>query len=157
MGEASTQEKQEVKLVLVGENNPFGSDPEYALFPFPENSAGARLRTIFGLSKRNYLDLSRMNLCDGPWSRVEARLRAQEIRLDPEHDVIVTLGRKVARAFFLHSTFFRIVDERATKFVVLPHPSGLCRVWNEPGAAKRARDVMRSVAPGVPWGEQYDE
>lgn len=26
--------------------------------------------------------------------------------------------------------------------LVLPHPSGLCRAWNEPGAAERARAAV---------------
>lgn len=37
-------------------------------------------------------------------------------------------------------------------FVVLPHPSGLNRAWNEPGAFAKAQDVMRRVAPELPWG-----
>ena len=31
------------KVVLVGEQNPYGPDPEFALYPAPEGSSGHRL------------------------------------------------------------------------------------------------------------------
>ena len=38
------------KILLVGEANPYGEDPKYALFPQPRRAAGNRLRLIFGLT-----------------------------------------------------------------------------------------------------------
>lgn len=31
--------------------------------------------------------------------------------------------------------------------ILLPHPSGLCREWNEPGAYERARELVKAVYP----------
>ena len=49
---------------------------------------------------------------------------------------------------------FTVGEECAGQFLVsLPHPSGLCRAWNEPSAVARARDILRRACPDVPWGE----
>lgn len=70
------------------------------------------------------------------------------------------LGRKVASAFRYQGAFFTseerweaLTDGPPLWLVSLPHPSGLNRMWNVEGADRRARDLLRSVAPGVPWGE----
>lgn len=44
-------------------------------------------------------------------------------------------------------------EDSPTTFVLLPHPSGLCREWNDPSAVTRARRVLEFVAPDVPWGD----
>lgn len=90
-----------MKPLLVGEQNPYGADPKFALYPYPENSGG-------------------------------------------ERPAIVLLGAKVVRAlnFTAYTPFLWI---RATWLVILPHPSGLSRAWNEPGAYERARAVLREA------------
>jgi len=54
-----------MRPVLVGEANPWGSDPFYALYPYPERYAGWRLcHLILGLYRRTYLGyFDRVNLC----------------------------------------------------------------------------------------------
>ncbi len=145
-----------MSVLLVGEDNPLSDDPEYALFPYPKNSAGHRLQQILGLRKVTYLKLSRVNLCSGGWDAIDARIKANELRLAPDYSTIATLGRKVATAFSLYGTFFNVIPEEGTTFVMLPHPSGLSRVWNDPTAPLRVRVIMRDLEPEIPWGELYE-
>lgn len=145
-----------MKPLLVGEANPYQTDPRlaqrYALYPDPPNCAGWRLcHTIMQLEEDEYLRrFDRVNLCDGKWGIKEARARAEE--LSKSHDVIVFLGAKVSKAFDCKFEPFW-VSQRFTingvlspqRRVMLPHPSGLSRVWNEPGAYERARVALREA------------
>lgn len=61
---------------------------------------------------------------------------------------LVLLGAKVARAFeFNPFEPFTVAD--GGKTLVLPHPSGLCRMWNEAGTVERARALVAQVCPSV--------
>src|SRR5271154_3443225 len=88
------------RVLFVGENNPYGAAPEFALYCYPPGCAGYRLRRIFGLPQHQYLALHRTNLCVGDWSKARAQQRAAEL-LSPgvSWDVIVLLGRKVTEVF----------------------------------------------------------
>lgn len=153
-----------MKPLLVGEANPYGKDPRYALFPHPKSSAGYRLaRLILAMPSRDaYLErFDRVNLCPQKWSAPVARLNAQSI-LATEREHIVLLGRKVSEAFgyggqapfvVLRPTELRWVtygigtttgaySPTGRVIAILPHPSGLCRIWNETGAFERARTVL---------------
>lgn len=144
-----------MKPLLVGEANPYGVDPRYALFPHPRNSAGYRLaRMIMAMpSKQAYLDsFDRVNLCPQKWSVPVARDRAREIQAERERTHIVLLGSKVATAFGFAYEPFKVAQagsrmEPLKTFVILPHPSGLCRLWHEPNAFERAREAL--VKAGV--------
>lgn len=149
-------------VVLVGELNPLSSHPSDALVPWPNGCAGHRLMRILGLEEPDYLAIARLNLCSGRWSRDSANLRAnwlvnQHVGRD---DVLVMLGRKVAGAFcyqlpsFTHEVRdYGLIEKNELTLVSLPHPSGLCRAWNDPGATERARELMSRVEPSVAWGE----
>ena len=142
-----------VKPLLVGEANPYGGDPEFALWPVPKGCAGERLcRKVMGLDEEVYLArFDRVNLCPRKWSREVAEAKAQEIQWERAGHVIVLLGAKVTRAFGLAFDPFarvnRVVHTEISKYVILPHPSGLSRSWNVAGAYDRARAVL--VAAGV--------
>lgn len=146
------------KPLLVGEDNPYGSDPQYALYPRPLNASGDRLaRKVMGLTAREYLRrFDRVNLCAGKWSAKEASRRAGEL-VREGRDVYVLLGAKVARAFgattfepFTSRTLnvwgpkAKVVDPPSSSQTVifLPHPSGRCTLWNVAGAFDRARDLL---------------
>lgn len=147
-----------MRPLLVGESNPYGSNPEFALYPLPERSAGGRLcRLVLGMRMAEYLRAyDRANLCDGRWSAPTAR--AEALGCPPHGRPDRALGARVAAAFALDFEPFtarqqRIVGDGAAwsaTLVVLPHPSGLCRLWNEPGAFERARAVLRVA--GCPVG-----
>jgi hypothetical protein len=128
-----------MKPLLVGELNPYGLDPRYALFPKPERSAGGRLcYKILGYRfAAEYLkDFDRVNLCTGKWTVAAARERATELKCAPRPTIL--LGVKACNAFGVAFHPFRVTNN----YLVLPHPSGLNRLWNEPGAFERARQAI---------------
>ncbi len=130
-----------MKILLVGELNPYGEDPAMALFPLPKLASGARLCRVLGLTSGEYLRrFDRMNLCTGYWSAHRAKMVAGDIR---KHERcwarVVLLGAKVASAFGLKPW---VPFTAVGRYVMLPHPSGRSRGWNEAGAAKRARELV---------------
>lgn len=144
-----------MKPLIVGENNPYSSNPVYALWPDPPHSAGGRLcNVILGMDIDAYCDtFDRVNLLSqAKWSVKEARTRAFELLDDTRHDFIL-LGAKVSRAFgMLFSPFqtacMRDYDtDTYYRFLVLPHPSGLCRVWNDPNSIQRTREAVAKFYP----------
>lgn len=136
------------KPLLVGELNPYGSDPQFALYPAPDGCSGHRLcRLVLGMTRRAYLDsFERVNLCEGRWSMYEASKRMQEYRTHGA--AIILLGAKVSAAFEI-TPYQPFTLHDGGKTLVLPHPSGLCRLWNEPRAFERARGLVARVAPEV--------
>lgn len=148
-----------MKPLLVGEDNPYSTDPRYALYPLPVNSAGWRLcHRVIGVTTHQYLrHFDRVNLCAGKWSTPEAKATASKICNESVATgrVVVLLGTKVTRAAFnINPEPFRIhkyyqhcdgLVSLSCHVVVLPHPSGLSRVWNEPGAFERARKTLREA------------
>lgn len=144
MRELRSHETDVMKPLLVGEANPYGGDPDYALYPYPRGCAGHRLcEKIMGLTDREYLDrFERVNLCATRWRIKEARLRSAEIEQSHQGGVVVMLGARVTGAFgFSFRPFTQYVG--FLRYVTLPHPSGLSRLWNAPGSYERARDVLR--------------
>ena len=136
-----------MRPLLVGEDNPHSDNPRAALFPRPRGAAGHRLAEILGMSGAEYLRaFARTNLCDGPWVRAAADLRAEQIQF-VWPGPIVLLGAKVARAFGVPYAPFstRRSADGSTRVLVLPHPSGRCRVWNDPAARTRARRAVRRL------------
>lgn len=146
-----------MKPLLVGESNPYGSDPVFALYPLPEGASGARLAGILGLTRGAYLrSFERINLLTGdrwsiPWAvEVASRLhRERDIR-----QPFVLLGRRVAEAFRLagraprRTKFIEAGDDpsRWRTVVLLPHPSGRCRVWSDrPEAVGQARALVLAL------------
>lgn len=138
-------------LVIVGELNPYGADPAFALYHLPRNASGNRLREIMGLPDHAYAALEKVNICTGKWSLPAARTKATYAILFGEGTRLVLLGAKVRAAFFGPPPFG--MERRAgCQLLGLPHPSGLNRAWDAPGARARARDVLRELAPEIAWG-----
>jgi len=152
------------RVLLVGETNPYGAEPEFALYCAPANSAGGRLqRLVLALPRTQYLAIWRANLCDGGFDRDEARARAArllygdvEARLSSPWSVIVMLGLKVSEAFRASTAAverwepFSAMDVGVPgrRLVYLPHPSGRnAATWGEAGAFERARELVRAAAP----------
>lgn len=143
-----------MKPLLVGEANPYGANPEYALYPHPRGCAGHRLcERVMGLTDREYLArFDCVNLCPSRWSMREARSTAERIVRDQDVNDFVTvlLGAKVCSAFAVpfdpfKSNVMDIPPDIQRRWVVLPHPSGLSRLWNAPGSYERARRVLRGA------------
>lgn len=140
--------------LFIGEANPYGSDPYYALYPRPEGSAGHRMCHLvlgFKYEKAYLRAFERHNLCPKNWSMNAAREEAVRLYSVP-HFQAVLCGRKVAAAFRLEDVPpFTIHRPWGDNFpsrwmVVLPHPSGLCREWNAE-AFQRARELVQRVYP----------
>lgn len=133
-----------IRTVLVGEMNPHRADPRFALYPLPPAASGGRLAKIMGLTAREYLRAYpyRYNVCGGEeWDAREALLSAERIILKHPDPPMVLLGARVAVAFG-----FRFVPfKRVGRFLMLPHPSGRCRIWNNPRSSGRARRLIRAL------------
>lgn len=133
-----------MRPLLVGEANPYGGPPGNALIPDPPHCAGWNLcHRILQLSEVDYYDrFERVNLCRRDWVTADAKSHARV--LADQHAVIVMLGAKVTRAFEFDYRPFTDYGGHP-QFICLPHPSGLSRAWNEPGAFERARAVLREA------------
>jgi len=169
------------RVVLVGEHNPYGADPDMALVNYPQGCAGYNLWRILGLAEVRYLELARVNLCAGAWHRANAVAAAGRLYSDlPDPapgipTLVVLLGARVADAF-RGITIPRRVGPRAAgalpewwvgddaagraTWIRIPHPSGLCRswgagMWRPGGSVDRARGMLTLEAPRVPWGEVH--
>lgn len=128
-----------MKLVFVGELNPYGADPYFALYHLPRNASGNRLREILGLTDVEYSKIAKVNLCTGQWSAPAARRNAD--LLFGRYAVIVGLGAKV-RAALDGPEFFQVAERRGSLVAILPHPSGRNLLWNDDGARERARQLL---------------
>lgn len=136
--------------VLVGEDNPYGGRPANALYPAPAGCAGHRLCTkVFDMDPRQYLvAFLRYNLCTGKWRREEAERRAKGLILLYRENPKILLGAKVAAAFGYNYQPFEVQLKGNIGLgctLILPHPSGRCRAWNDPKSYERARDALEEV------------
>lgn len=159
-----------LRVTIVGELNPYGADPRYALFDLPEGASGHRLRTlVMGVRRTTYHRFRKVNLCTGIWNSKNAEETASNIPLDwhPDTDApIVLLGQKVASVFGFSdrkkavapATQFTVqswpVTSGGIQFLLLPHPSGLNRVWCDSSAFDRAKVALYKAIPSVCWGEE---
>jgi len=146
---------EKTRPLLVGEANPRGSAPEWALHPEPPSASGGRLARILGLSPDEYLStFRRVNLSARGWRLPEARAAAEAIVLGGDPGPLVLLGAKVCSAFgipFRPFTFGRTrlgpyARDRVARVVavgILLHPSGLSRYWSDPDSKWNARRVIR--------------
>lgn len=146
------------EILLVGEDNPYGQDPRFALYHKPRHASGNRLRQHLGLRDATYERLAKINLCAEAWKTAEAKACAEVIkhRTCPYNRVVVLLGAKVRGAFgFASAEFFSVTVAYGCTpmFVILPHPSGRNLLWNQAGAREEARKLLKSVVPWIPWGE----
>jgi hypothetical protein len=140
------------QLLFVGEANPYGARPEFALYHLPRNASGNRLREHLGLTDNQYLKLfDRVNLLDEPkWSAPRARAAAVTLlAARPAGSALVLLGTRVAPAFLVPKTPCQRYERDGRLLLVLPHPSGLCHVWDEDGVEARARALFAEVCAAV--------
>jgi len=137
------------RVLFVGESNPYGIDQRFALYHLPRHASGNRLREHLGLTDVQYARIDKVNLCKGDWSLLAARVEAKRLLGLGQYEVFVLLGRKVRAAFegpAPFSAWYRL-NEIGWDLIGLPHPSGLNRQWNEPGARERARSLVFGLLP----------
>ncbi len=124
------------------------------MFPWPEWSAGGRLLAMSGMPAAAYLGrLRRANVCVGRYNIREARDTAEGLVArhggPPTEPRVrfVLCGRRVGGAFELDDAeWFTKVERRGVDMVVIPHPSGRNREYNDPAAVARAKDAVRWAA-----------
>ena len=161
------------RVMLVGESNPYGDDPDMTLYPFPDGCSGHRLWRVLGVGRTRYLSFARENLCRGIFRMPDARERASILRdhvkeatYPPEgvrpFSLVILCGTRVRQAFGFHdlATWDHVddVDTHVT-WLALPHPNGRSRIWGAGmwgigGSVARVRETLRMVCPHVPWGEE---
>lgn len=134
---------------LVGEDNPHSSDPRMALYPRP-GTAGSRLATILSMSESVYMrTFARVNLCSGSWNTRLAKASALGVLSTASRAgvSIVLLGSRVCKSFGVAFEPFAEVRVGDVQAVVLPHPSGRCRIWNDAATAGRAASAVAQILP----------
>lgn len=140
-----------VRGLVVGECPGENTSEDMPLFPWPPTSSAGRLMSMSELSPGEYLGgLYRRNVCYRRWSWAEARQTARYIvsSLFDHRDLFVVLcGQKVAEAFGVRGDFWRFGKlESRNCYTVVPHPSGMNRIYNEASARERTRLWMRFAA-----------
>lgn len=146
------------RVWLVGESNPYQSHPrpEFDLYPRPAGSAGARLARVLGYDDEGYLaTFERRNLIYGqkwsvPRARSAASLLVRDAIVEGGDHAFVLLGARVSAAFgvpfeVLTRRYLSVAPSPAIVALVVPHPSGLSRAWNDPTMAPRVREAVQGL------------
>lgn len=130
-----------MKLVLVGEQPGSGPTNEGPL----GGECARRLAAHLGVPTRVVLAQHRTNLLPepGPWDTRAARVAAVELNDAATGLPFVLLGRRVANAFGLRDVRpFVWVKLGTRSYLLLPHPSGRCRSWNDPLVRAQAQRTL---------------
>ena len=140
-----------VRGLLVGECPGENTDEDMPLFPLRPTSAAGRLMDMSGLEPGEYLGcLYRRNVCYRRWTNAEARQTARYIMsslFDHKNLFVVLCGQRVAEAFEVRTDFWRLGKlESRNCYTVIPHPSGLNRIYNDPSAREQTRLWVRFAA-----------
>jgi len=62
-----------------------------------------------------------------------------------KYDVVIMLGRNVQKALEISLPWLGKRERDGTIFFALPHPSGLCRWWNDPSNVEKASRALREI------------
>jgi hypothetical protein len=146
-----TRYADRVTGLIVGENPGPNTHPDLPLFPWPPTSSAGRLLAMSRLEPGVLLgSLYRRNLVDDRyWDREDAALRARSIvtaLFDQPRDLRVLLcGKRVARAFGFKDLPTWYPHKMVSRQVcaVIPHPSGMNRVYNDSEARERTGGWIR--------------
>ena len=78
----------------------------------------------------------------GAWDRGVAYEAIRRVMKNNHGQVVVLLGRKVVGAFAFRGPAFSVEERGGALLVAIPHPSGLCRVWNDKSRWHRVRRLI---------------
>ena len=147
--------------VVVGEAPGPKGLPKCPLFPHPERSAGHKLCEMSGVTRSAWLTrVERVNLLaeypkDG-WRAGYAASQADNLGASLLLDRrLILCGRRVAKAFGFKpadSPWLRwaYCEKTRAEAVVIPHPSGRCREYNDPKMVAAVSDLLREAFVGLP-------
>jgi len=149
-----------MQIVFIGQQ-PATPDDEGQPLIIKPNSSGERLQKWMGVTPVQFEEhFMRVNL--NPWADTD--------EFTPGHHVaaarnlyellygrrVVLLGPSVAEAFGIRRksfTYFHFYDHPEAHFLfsVMPHPSGLNRLYNNPATVGQAKKFLRKL-----WDLRYD-
>lgn len=141
--------------VFVGESP--SNDAKTAFQGDTPHGAGRRVARLLGVTPE---EMHRRwvfrNLYDSPvekWDQGDAYYAALKLCHGLRNELgggpinFVYFGRKVAKAMNFDRPFFK--TERffggESRHVVVPHPSGRCRAWNDPASVRKFRKTMSDL------------
>lgn len=138
-----------MRPVIVGLDNPHSDDPAKALGLDPVGGSGYRLwlmlkeaanRHSFDLSGQDYLDtFTRVNLFNR-----EDKFDRLEVLTNLKNKRAILCGTRVPRLLGLRYRGFDLVPRGSDCFIytIIPHPSGLCREYNDPEMRRKVGEIM---------------
>lgn len=130
-----------MRTLVVAMNNPNSSRADSALLPYPKNSAGWRLwkmcHDVCGVSRHEFRrSFEFVNLCDDVvWNPLAARTKYEQLESAWEGRRAVLCGAAVLGVLRLAPPSSGLVWGRTARDLTwchVPHPSGLCREYNDP-------------------------
>lgn len=142
-----------MRPLIIGEAPARTGDPRKPLL----GRCGNRLARLSGLDLQDYArrfaranvleqwpgKLDKGDAFDLPAARARAAILRRRFR---GGRLVVLLGHRTALAFGLRSAYLQRHRVSCANVVVLPHPSGINRWWNEPENVRRASSFLRRAA-----------
>jgi len=132
-------------IYILGERPGPNTDPSVALYPHTNTGAAARLHRLLSLTQEAYLaNTSRLNAVDDKSSTAStvARQRVEEFLRTAGQNPFIVLGKSALRAMpakYRKMAFGEIKDN----VLLLPHTSGVNRVWNDPAFTAEMQRIAR--------------
>jgi uracil-DNA glycosylase len=145
-----------LKSVFIGQMpNSVDDEGDPLTLKYPDSS-GSRLAKWMNVTAEEFADrFVRVNLnphSDDEFSPAHWKASARNMAGLLEHRRVVLLGRAVAEAFDLNPRqydYFRWFDHpsgyETSLFVVIPHPSGRNRLYNDQQNVNRAMDLLAGL------------
>ena len=133
-------------IYILGERPGKNTDPSRPLYPHSSTGAAARLYRLLSLTQEEYLaGTIRLNAADDfvvSTSSAGARSRVESFLHDSAAEPFIVLGKSALKAM---PTKYRKMDfgEIIDNVLLLPHTSGVNRVWNDPVFSARMQQIAR--------------
>jgi len=125
--------------------------------PLIDGKCGYRLSETCGIEHEEYAQIfNTINLIDeymgksgkGDYFPLKlAKEKASQIwpDLDSKYDIVILAGKSVANAFGIKAEYFQWIKINDINLVVIPHPSGVNRWWNDDSNKEKAKQFMRNL------------
>jgi hypothetical protein len=132
-------------IFILGERPGPNTDPRVALYPHTTTGAAANLMRLLELSQAEYLtSTTRLNAVDDKSSTAStvARQRVEEFLQAAGQNPFIVLGKSALKAMpakYRKMAFGEITDN----VLLLPHTSGVNRVWNDPAFTAQMQRIAR--------------
>jgi hypothetical protein len=132
-------------IYILGERPGPNTDKSVALYPHTNTGAAARLFRLLSLTQEVYLaNTSRLNAVDDQSSTAStvARQRVEEFHRSAGQNPFIVLGKSALKAMpvrYRKMQFGDIVEN----VLLLPHTSGVNRVWNDPAFTAKMQRIAR--------------